>query len=113
MLIAVLRSGDRSVRIFRLPLLRFLGMISFSLYLFHTAVAGMLYGIILHRRPALEMNSTSIVMLLSLAISILFATVSYFLIERTFLNLGRSKSYDKIPAQFAVSPLDSDVQQAA
>ena len=108
-LIAVLNSGNPFVGIFRLPLLRFLGIISYSLYLFHTAVAGMLRGMVFNRMLSLEMSFKWI--LLSLVISISFASFSYFLIELNFLKLGRSKSYDKVSAQSTVSRL-GDVQQA-
>jgi peptidoglycan/LPS O-acetylase OafA/YrhL len=93
-MIAVLESGNASVFILRIPVLRFLGLISYSLYLFHQAVSGLLHGTILNGSPSLETRAGLMVTLFSLVTSLLLATISYFLVERFFLALGRFKSYE-------------------
>jgi peptidoglycan/LPS O-acetylase OafA/YrhL len=90
----VLESGGYSVFILRTPILRFLGLISYGLYLFHQPVAGILHGILLDSRPTLNTGASWIVTLLSFGISVLMAATSYFLIERYFLRLGRSQFYE-------------------
>jgi peptidoglycan/LPS O-acetylase OafA/YrhL len=111
-LIAVFESGNPSVWIFRTSVLRFLGFISYSLYLFHVAVAGILHGLILDRKPSLETGASWIVMLLSLIVSVSVASLSYFVIERNFLRIGRSKSYDNDPERLIASGLDASRPRA-
>ncbi len=93
-MLAVFESGGSSVFILRTPILRFFGLISYGLYLFHQPVAGILHGIILDDRPTLNGGAAWIVTLLSFGMSVFLATTSYFLFERYFLRLGRSRSYE-------------------
>jgi peptidoglycan/LPS O-acetylase OafA/YrhL len=94
-MIAVLESGNAWVFALRMPALRFLGLISYSLYLFHQAVAGLMHGTILNRAPSLETYRGRIVTLISLVVSVSLAAISYYLVERYFVKLGRSNSYEK------------------
>jgi peptidoglycan/LPS O-acetylase OafA/YrhL len=94
-MIAVLESGKASVLVFRMPVLRFFGFISYGLYLFHQPVAGLLYGITFGSRPSLHTGASWIVTLLSFVVSVFAAVISYFLIEQYCLRLGRSQRYEK------------------
>ena len=111
-LIAVFESGDSFVSILRMPILRFLGLISYSLYLFHQPVTGLLHGRILHTIPSLETHSGRWVTLLSLVVALSLAAFSYFFIERYFLKLGRSKSYQRNTERAATQSIEVNTTPA-
>src|ERR1700730_17682917 len=52
-LLAVLESGRGFTAMFRNPILRYLGLISYGLYLYHEAVLGLLHGFIRRSSPSL------------------------------------------------------------
>jgi peptidoglycan/LPS O-acetylase OafA/YrhL len=108
-LLTVVESGSSSVSILRSPILRFFGLISYGLYLFHQPVAGVLHGIILGSRPSLNSVAAWILTLLSFGISVLLAGTSYFLIERKLLRLGRSQSYENSQCRVGARIVRSDV----
>jgi peptidoglycan/LPS O-acetylase OafA/YrhL len=94
-LIAYLESGSRSVWILRWQPLRFLGLISYGLYLYHEAVLGLLHGWLLGAAPSLKTPAGILVTALAAPLSVLLATGSYFLFERAFLRMSHSFSYQR------------------
>jgi peptidoglycan/LPS O-acetylase OafA/YrhL len=74
----------------RAPLLRFVGRISYALYLVHQPVAGVLHGLILDARPDIRGIAPLTVTLLSIAVSIGLATASWRWIERPILDYARA-----------------------
>jgi peptidoglycan/LPS O-acetylase OafA/YrhL len=62
---------------------RFLGKISYSLYLYHMIIVLSLIYAFEHRIP------TAMIVLLALILSLLIASVSYFVVEQPAIRLGR------------------------
>jgi peptidoglycan/LPS O-acetylase OafA/YrhL len=98
-LIAYLESGSRWIWILRSRPLRFLGLISYGLYLYHEAVLGLLHGWLLAAAPSLRTPAGCLVTVLAAPLSVLLATGSYFLFERRFLRMSHSLSYQRIERQ--------------
>jgi peptidoglycan/LPS O-acetylase OafA/YrhL len=95
LLIAVIESGSLPLAIFRFPPLRFLGLISYGLYLFNMPILWLFHGLALGARPSLNSGIACAVTLISLIVSIALASISYFFFERRFLSLGHSLRYKK------------------
>jgi peptidoglycan/LPS O-acetylase OafA/YrhL len=95
LLIAVIESGSPHLAIFRFSPLRFLGLISYGLYLFNTPILWLFHGLALGTRPSLNSRIACAVTLISLIVSIAVASISYFFFERRFLSLGHSLRYKK------------------
>jgi peptidoglycan/LPS O-acetylase OafA/YrhL len=93
LLIAVIESGSPIVGFLRVPFLRFFGLISYGLYMYHQAVLGLLHAIILGREPSLKTPAGWMVTLTALVISVGLAVLSYYLFEQHLLRLGRSHTY--------------------
>jgi peptidoglycan/LPS O-acetylase OafA/YrhL len=94
-LIAVIESGSLHLAIFRFSPLRFLGLISYGLYLFNMPILWLFHGLALGARPSLNSGIACVVTLISLIVSIALASISYFFFERRFLSLGHSLRYKK------------------
>jgi peptidoglycan/LPS O-acetylase OafA/YrhL len=94
-LIAVIESGSLHLAIFRFPPLRFLGLISYSLYLFNLPILWVVHGFVLGAQPSLNSAIACVVTLVSLIVTIVLASASYLFFERYFLSLGRSAHYEK------------------
>jgi peptidoglycan/LPS O-acetylase OafA/YrhL len=82
--LGVYRPAGQTTGFFAWPPLVYLGRISYGLYVFH--IAGQ-YVVVTH--PLLQDASLFVKMGLSLAISLVCASVSYALLERPFLKLKR------------------------
>lgn len=90
---AVLASGRPSTSILRLGVLRFFGLISYGLYMYHQAVSGLWHGAFGNAMPTLATARDHWITLGALFSAVLLATASYFLVEKLFLRLGASRSY--------------------
>jgi peptidoglycan/LPS O-acetylase OafA/YrhL len=95
LLIAVIESGSPHLAVFRFSPLRFLGLISYGLYLFNMPILWLFHGLVLGTRPSLNSRIACAVTLISLIVSIAVASISYFFFERRFLSLGHSLRYKK------------------
>jgi peptidoglycan/LPS O-acetylase OafA/YrhL len=95
LLIAVIESGSLHLGIFRFPPLRFLGLISYGLYLFNMPILWLCHGLALGARPSLNSGIACAVTLISLIVTIALASISYLFFERRFLSLGHSLRYKK------------------
>ena len=93
--------GPPALRLpFELPAVRFIGLISYSLYLWHTVVLS-------HLAPDLSaihgpVEQIAVGVLLELLVAIPVAYVSYQLTERPFVHL-RGKARDELPAEASVA----------
>lgn len=102
-LIAYLESGSPWLAFLRSRPLRFLGLISYGLYLYHEAVLGLLHGWLLGSAPSLKTPAGCLVTALAIPLSLLLAAGSYFVVERGFLRMSHSLSYQRIERESAVA----------
>ena len=94
-LIAAIESGTLHLAIFRFSPLRFLGLISYSLYLFNLPILWLFHGLILGTSPSLNSWNGCVITLFSLTVTIALASASYFFFERYFLSVGHSVHYER------------------
>jgi peptidoglycan/LPS O-acetylase OafA/YrhL len=76
--------------------LRWLGCRSYAIYLFHQLILGTFHYIITGSGPSLTKSYGYLCSLLALITTILFAELSWFLVEKPFLCLGRRFHYEVI-----------------
>src|SRR5262249_45208428 len=75
-ILAIVTGAPEAAR-FRSPVLRYLGRISYALYLVHQPVAGVLHGLLLDAEPDIGGVAPLAVTLLSIAVSIGLAAASW------------------------------------
>lgn len=88
-LLALVRDAPEAQR-FKSPLLRFFGDNSYCTYLTHIPVLGLMHGLILGRRPALESPAQWAVSLAALPVCVLVGWGMTKLIEEPLTRHGRS-----------------------
>ena len=96
-ILAIVQGVPEGAR-FRAPLLRYLGQISYALYLVHEPVAGVLHGLIRDATPDINGVAPMAVTLLSIAVSIGLAAASWKWIERPILDYARAYRASFAPA---------------
>jgi len=80
--------------VFRLRPLRYVGQISYGIYMFHQAVNGLLHRLVLDKEsPALRTLRDAAVSLLAVAVTVLLASASYYFFEKRFLSIGQRQRY--------------------
>jgi peptidoglycan/LPS O-acetylase OafA/YrhL len=82
------------LKFLRLRILRAFGTISYCLYLVHQPVNGVLHGLILDGRPDIGTVPQALVTCAALITSISIAALSWVLLERPLLRLGKHKSWE-------------------
>ncbi|MCW6508121.1 acyltransferase family protein [Lichenifustis flavocetrariae] len=87
--ILMLVKGAPEAQRFKSPLLRFFGEISYSVYLTHLAVLGLLHGCFFGREPQLGSVSTVAATLLAIPATIAIAWLLTSLVERPLTAWGR------------------------
>lgn len=85
--------------------MRFLGRISYSLYLYHNLSFRYLPGSL---RVLVEGSNAIVKTIVGLAISITLASISYYLVERVFLRLKKKHEVNSKSAVQRVTPSSSD-----
>jgi peptidoglycan/LPS O-acetylase OafA/YrhL len=75
---------------FKSSLLRFFGNISYSIYLTHLGVLGLMHGLILGGSPSLGTSAQLMVTLAALVVTIALAWVMTVMIEEPITRWGRS-----------------------
>jgi peptidoglycan/LPS O-acetylase OafA/YrhL len=100
-IMAIVQGAPEAAR-FRSPVLRYIGRISYALYLVHQPVSGVLHGLILDARPDIGGIAPLAVTILSVLVSIGLAAASWRWIERPILE--RARSYHALLSRrFAIS----------
>jgi peptidoglycan/LPS O-acetylase OafA/YrhL len=102
LLLVLLATGhlESVARCLRLPPLLFLGRISYSVYLFHQAICGSLFALVLGTGPHIRSWESLMLMFVALALTVLLATVTWYTFEAHLIRLGHSARYlqrSKIP----------------
>ena len=100
LLVSVTNSQGAVAACMRLPPLRWLGTISYAMYLFHVPVNGLMHGLILGRDDRFREISDVVVSAAAFAMTLLLATISWRFFEKPIIAWGRSFSYKdpKAPA---------------
>jgi peptidoglycan/LPS O-acetylase OafA/YrhL len=91
-LVVVDRSGPIS-RLMRARWLAALGVLSYSVYLFHQAVSGLLHGAVFHRPPTIDSLASALLTLLALAVTLAIALATRACIEAPVTAMGRRVAY--------------------
>ena len=93
LLIVVTRKQGVFVHLTRFTPLRYLGIISYSVYLMHMAINSLVHDLILGQEPHLINLSSGMVTFLALLFTLLLATFSWHYFEKPILRWGHSFSY--------------------
>ena len=93
LLLTIAGRGGWAASITRIPQLRSLGQLAYGVYLFHQPVAGTLHALILNRSPTLSNGAQLGVTLLSLAVTLVIAKVSWTFFEKRFIDWGHRHRY--------------------
>lgn len=94
-LILATQPGDgRTKSLLRSRVLGFFGMISYSLYLFHTPAKGVVFYLFRGSVERLQTVSDAMLMIVSAAVAILFCLALYRFVERPAQLRGKTFHYD-------------------
>lgn len=88
-LAAIVREAPEAAR-FKSPTLGLLGRLSYSIYLLHMPILGLLHGVLLGARPDIASPGQIMVTVLALAVTIGFAWLVNVMIEAPMIAYGRS-----------------------
>ena len=92
-LLAVLNTGHSSMAILRCKALSMIGLYSYSIYLFHQLISGLMHGYFLGQRPAIQSTSEIAITLGALVITFGLSSIIYHTIEKPFIQVGKRYSY--------------------
>jgi peptidoglycan/LPS O-acetylase OafA/YrhL len=96
-------------RFFRLPILTYLGILAYGLYLFHEPFLGIVFGLWGAALPRVESTVSLALTLLSGAGVLLLAALSWKFFEKPLMKLGHRLEYDDRPKeQRAAEPRTGD-----
>jgi peptidoglycan/LPS O-acetylase OafA/YrhL len=73
--------------------LRYLGTISYGVYLLHQIIHGLAHGLLLHQSPALKTVTDGLVTALAIALTLLAASFSWYFFEKPLVEYGHSFKY--------------------
>jgi peptidoglycan/LPS O-acetylase OafA/YrhL len=99
LLLVVTQTQRALARLFRNGALRWLGEISYGLYLIHIPVLGLFHAVVYGRAPLVTNSRELLVTLGALITSLALAVISWKFLERPIINWGRSFEYkEKVSA---------------
>ena len=75
-----------------------LGLISYSLYMYHQAVNGLVHGVLFGQAPGVTGLPQLIAALFVIGVSVTLASLSTRYFERPFRRWGRTFKYSLVPA---------------
>lgn len=81
-------------KVLRSKLLRFFGLVSYGVYLFHQLISGVLHSLILDSQPRLATISELWVTVLSFGTTVVFSYFLHLFIERPFIRWGHQFKYN-------------------
>ncbi len=106
LLIAVTEKRGIITRITRYPILRYLGLLAYGVYLFHQAINGLYHGFLRGQVPQLSTATDGLVTLGALLSTMLIAFFSWTLFEKRFIALGHSYQYKESTAKLNPNSLE-------
>ncbi len=92
-LYALLSRDGAAGRFFRLPVLVWLGTISFGVYLIHTWVSRLVHALLRGAEPSIHSFSDAGVTVVALLVTLAMAHVSFHWYEKRFIRAGRKVAY--------------------
>jgi peptidoglycan/LPS O-acetylase OafA/YrhL len=92
-LLAVALPEGRISRSLSNPLLVWFGTLSYGIYMFHQAVAGLLYGFIRGSGPTIKTPTDVGITALAFVVTLAIASLSYYAFERPILRYGHRLIY--------------------
>jgi len=92
-LLALLSPEGRTRRLFRNPVLVWIGLVSYGIYLLHQPVSGLLHAALRDQVPRIANVTDALVTLLALAVTLGIATVSWRFFERPIVQYGQRIRY--------------------
>jgi peptidoglycan/LPS O-acetylase OafA/YrhL len=97
------RPDSRLTKFFRMKGLCWLGALAYGIYLFHTGVQYLLFGLILGHGATINSIPTFLVTLAAVPLTLLLAMLSWRYIEQPLIRMGRQVNFDF----GAVQPLEA------
>ncbi len=95
LLLVVTQTKSALASLFRTGILRWLGDISYGLYLIHIPVLGLCHALVFHKAPVITNSRELLLTLGALALSLLLAFISWRFFERPIIKWGRSFEYQE------------------
>jgi peptidoglycan/LPS O-acetylase OafA/YrhL len=80
-------------RMFSMRWLRWLGTISYAVFLVHVPISALVHSLIRHDFPAIGSWADAAVTAAALVLTLIVAQASYWLIERRMIALGHRAKY--------------------
>jgi peptidoglycan/LPS O-acetylase OafA/YrhL len=93
MLLYILVSDSWLNRLFRLKVLRAVGLISYSVYMYHQAVNGLLHGWLLNQAPQINSWKSLEIACAGLLITLSLAVLSYYVMEQPIRRFAAKTPY--------------------
>jgi peptidoglycan/LPS O-acetylase OafA/YrhL len=84
--------------------LRYLGSISYGVYLLHQIIHGLAHGFLLHQSPTLKTVTDGLVTTLAIALTLILASLSWHFLEKPLVEYGHSFKYTFDPVQRQADP---------
>ena len=91
--VAIVNKNRFEGRLLRLRPLRYLGKISYSVYLYHQLISGLTHKLILNQNPGIKNFMDLSVTMLALTLTILIAILSYKFFEGPLLKYAKKYKY--------------------
>ncbi len=109
LLMAVIAVNGTIARCMRFSLLRYVGIISYGVYMIHMAIFTIIHGLIFQGKPLLGNFSSGAVLILALLATMSVAVVSWHFFEKPIIRWGHSFTY----AQKKADPVLSNTREGA
>ncbi|HUC85326.1 MAG TPA: acyltransferase, partial [Candidatus Acidoferrales bacterium] len=93
LLLTIIEKNGFIAPLMRFPPLRKLGVISYSVYLFHKPINDLLHGLLLGKDWKYQQTTDVLVTLLALLLTLSFARVSWRFLEKPIVKWGHSVKY--------------------
>ena len=93
-LLATASVSSRTARLFRNPVLMWVGTVSYGIYLIHQPVVGLLHATLLRQSPQIANPTDALVTLLGLGLTFGLAAISWRVFERPLVRLGKQIRYN-------------------